>query len=122
MADLINSADIAVALGISKRGVELKAARESWSYHEVAVRGGKKRLFPLATLPADIRLALQKQAISAALPVIAKEIAAPVMTRADDPSLTGDQVLGRNARAGVLAALRRCGACRPRPGVVRKPP
>lgn len=53
-------AEIAGALGISKRSAERRAAAESWSFDEVPVRGGKQRLYPLATLPSGIAEAVDR--------------------------------------------------------------
>ncbi|WP_322741711.1 Mu transposase C-terminal domain-containing protein [Rhodocyclus tenuis] len=58
-------ADIAAALQISKQGVAARANRESWAFDEQSVRGGKQRRYPLATLPKDVRDAVQLQALHA---------------------------------------------------------
>lgn len=46
--------EIAKVLGITKRSVERRAEKESWPFEEVPVRGGRQRLYPLATLPVAI--------------------------------------------------------------------
>ncbi|MGQ0530553.1 MAG: hypothetical protein ACT4PG_12240, partial [Panacagrimonas sp.] len=51
-------AQIAEAMGITKHGAEVRAARESWPYTERPVRGGRQRLYALADLPGDVRRAL----------------------------------------------------------------
>lgn len=56
-------AEIATALGIGKRGVELRAVRESWIFDEVTVKGGKKRFYPLASLPTDVANAVHIHAM-----------------------------------------------------------
>lgn len=58
MADRVDIQSVADALGIGKRGCEIRAIRESWTYTEQAGRGGKKRLYPLATLPKAVREAI----------------------------------------------------------------
>ena len=49
---------IADALGMSKRGCEIRANRESWIYIEKEGRGGKRRHYPLASLPPAVHEAL----------------------------------------------------------------
>ena len=46
---------IAEALGIVKSTANERAKREAWGFEEQAGRGGKKRLYPLATLPSSVR-------------------------------------------------------------------
>ena len=96
---------ISDALGISRRSVERRAAKESWAFEECPVRGGKQRYYPLATLPKDIQDALQRNAIAAVLPAVAEKIAAPVVIQAPEHSLTDAQRLERDARKGVRAAV-----------------
>lgn len=105
MTTAITINDIATALGVSKQAVSQRALREAWEFDEITGRGGKKRVY--SVLPADIRTALQKQAISAALPVIATEIAAPVVLQAPEATLNDKQRLERDARLGVKAAIQR---------------
>lgn len=57
-ADAVDAREIAVALGVTKRAVELRAVREGWPYHDVAVRGGKRRLYPVVKLPSRVQAAL----------------------------------------------------------------
>ena len=96
---------ISDALGISRRSVERRAAKESWAFEECPVRGGKQRYYHLTTLPKDIQDALQRNAIAAALPAVAEKIAAPVVIQAPEHSLTDAQRLERDARKGVRAAV-----------------
>jgi len=49
---------IADALGINKSNAIRRAGRESWPYVEQPVRGGNRRLYAIADLPADVRTAL----------------------------------------------------------------
>lgn len=97
--------DIASALGVSKQAVAQRASRENWEFEEITGRGGKKRVF--SVVPKEIRDALQKQAVEAALPTIAKEVAAPVVLQAPEQTLTDKQRLERDARLGVKAAIQR---------------
>jgi putative transposase len=50
--------DIAQALGVTKQAVAQRANREAWPFEEITLRGGKRRLYPLATLPADVSRAV----------------------------------------------------------------
>ncbi len=50
--------EIAAAAGIGKRYAEKRAAREGWPYREVRGRGGRRRLYPVESLPEDIQAAL----------------------------------------------------------------
>lgn len=99
--------DIASALDVSKQMVARRADAETWLFDETPVRGGKQRLFSLATLPKDVQAAIKKKAIAAALPVIAEEIARPIVLQAPELTLTDKQRLERDARLGVKAAIRR---------------
>ncbi len=48
-------AEIADAMNAHRTSVARRAEKESWPFEQVAVRGGKQRLYPLATLPKPIR-------------------------------------------------------------------
>jgi transposase InsO family protein len=54
----VDAGAIASALSIAKRSVERRALKESWSFTEQAVRGGRRRLYALNTLPADVQAAV----------------------------------------------------------------
>ncbi len=58
MTSRVDINGIAAALGIGKRGCEIRAIREAWPFVESAVRGGKKRLYPAASLPTAVREAI----------------------------------------------------------------
>lgn len=108
----VTLADIALALSVHKTSVMRRADKESWAYSEVAVRGGKQRLYPVASLPAAIRNALLARHVESmtapAIPAIADTSAVPgratvSLTYCTD--LTDQQRLERDARHGVLAAI-----------------
>lgn len=103
----VTLSQISAALSVSKQAVAQRAARESWIFEEAAVRGGKERRYPIASMPGPIRDALQQQKIAAALPVIAEEVAAPIVLQAPEATLTDKQRLERDARIGVTAAIKR---------------
>lgn len=56
MTNTVDASTLADALGISKRAVQRRA--RSWPYLEVPSRGGKKRVYPIETLPEDVRVKL----------------------------------------------------------------
>lgn len=49
---------IAAALGVAKSSACDRAVREGWEFKEESVRGGKKRMYALASLPKAIRDAI----------------------------------------------------------------
>lgn len=51
-------AGIAHALRIAKRSAERRALKEAWPFSEESVRGGRRRLYPLASLPKDVQAAV----------------------------------------------------------------
>lgn len=79
-------ADIADALLVSKRGIEIRAQRESWMYRSEAVRGGKRRHYATVDLPADVQAALAQTQVG--------------LQAANEPS-----VAAADARAETLAAV-----------------
>lgn len=93
-------AEIAEATGVHRTSVMRRAEREAWPAEKV----GRSQAYPLASLPKDLQSALQQRAITAALPVIAKEIAAPIVLQAP-AVLTDRQRLERDARKGVKTAI-----------------
>ena len=46
---------LAEILGITERGIRKRANAEGWSFIEETLRGGRQKLFPIKTLPIDIR-------------------------------------------------------------------
>ncbi|PJK02019.1 hypothetical protein CO615_03315 [Lysobacteraceae bacterium NML75-0749] len=54
----VELSDIAQALGITYSAAKKRAAKLCWNYTEQSVRGGKKRFYPVASLPEDVRTAL----------------------------------------------------------------
>lgn len=59
---IYDCAAIADALGITKRAIELRAAKEYWPYTEQPVRGGRRRLFALPSLPGEVQAAVRRAA------------------------------------------------------------
>ena len=58
-ADHATIVEIAKALGLPRATATRRAAKEEWPFEEQPCRGGRKRLYPLATLPDAVRLADQ---------------------------------------------------------------
>lgn len=50
--------EIAEALGVSNRSTQYRALREGWPHREAPCAGRPKRLYPVGSLPADVRAAL----------------------------------------------------------------
>ncbi len=58
---------IAEALAQTKRAVQMRSQKENWAFTETPVRGGRRRLYNLASLPGDVQAAVVRhQAIQAA--------------------------------------------------------
>lgn len=53
--------EIAQALAVTRKSAHLRAKRDGWPFEEATGRGGKRRLFPLESLPAEVRVALMKR-------------------------------------------------------------
>jgi putative transposase len=114
MQDTVTAKDIAQALGISERAVQARAMKDSWPFEEVSCRGGKRRLYPLASLPEDVR-----QAIAAAMlaggpapttpPAVAASSLPAVPTKAPAPlaSLTAHQRETALARLAFVREIER---------------
>lgn len=110
----------------SEQNIRVRADREAWPFAEVPARGrnGTRREYLLSGLPVDLRQAIQKTALDAAVEGAASTVArhdatalkptgeaqpmklsaTPVVPFSD---LTDKQRLERDARTGVLAAVRR---------------
>lgn len=105
----------------AERNVRVRADRECWPFVTVPSRGrnGERREYPLDTLPAEVRRAIAQHQLSRAIEATpaavtsssaaaastgAVTIAAPAAFSSD---LTDRQRLERDARTGVLAAVRR---------------
>lgn len=58
LASSFDKRAIAGALGLSARAVEMRAAKQAWSYTEETGRGGRRRLYAMSALPADVQAAL----------------------------------------------------------------
>lgn len=66
---LCSLAEIVEVTGKARSGLFSRAAKEEWPFKEVVAKGGKKRHYPLATLPKDIRdaVSIKRAAEAAAL-------------------------------------------------------
>lgn len=106
MSDRVTIKDIAAALCVAQRSVERRAAKEAWPYQEEPCRGGRRRLYPIAKLPKPVAEAV------AAL-ILTRTIVAPIgympvdMAMPQAEAQTDRQRLERDARIGVLAAIRK---------------
>lgn len=107
----------------SKRGIEKLSQRQGWAFQEVAARGGRtgtRKEYAIAALPAPARQALLERKLAApttssspattagVLPATSLTLAGLLMPGgAPCADLTDHQRLERDARAGVVAAIRR---------------
>lgn len=122
--------EIAAALGVSKNAIEKRAVRNNWPFRETALRGGKKRYFPLVTLPPAVGDAVRKHRLGALMAAPCAVPSAPTLPTPPAPALaagalpavkpaagllipqscadlTDDQRIERDARSGVVKAIRR---------------
>lgn len=97
---------IMAALELSKSSACDRANKEAWQFIEQPGRGGKKRLYPLATLPGSVRDVVRARACVALAP--AAKVVAPVV---DAPKLP---VLSHLNRADFNKAQRECDTARGR--------
>lgn len=58
MTNKVDIKAISAALNVSRQACDKRAIKESWPFDEVPHPGGKKRLYPLATLPKAVREAI----------------------------------------------------------------
>lgn len=68
--------EIAAAMGCGKKKAWSTANKEAWPFHEVAHPGGKRRQYPLASLPKTVRSAVMAHRLNAAAPTVQNENAA----------------------------------------------
>ncbi len=57
----LTAASLSETLQINRGNVFKRAQKESWPFEEVSVKGGKQKLFPFASLPAAVQIAVQKR-------------------------------------------------------------
>ncbi|MBK1691005.1 helix-turn-helix domain-containing protein [Ectothiorhodospira mobilis] len=60
--------ELAEALGVTKQAVSARARREGWPYQEETCRGGRRRVYPQQSLPAEVRKAVVRQQAAAYAP------------------------------------------------------
>jgi len=68
---------IAEALGVVNSRAADRAKREAWPFDEQAGRGGKKRLYPLSSLPKTVRESVMGKRIHQVMVVTASVVVAP---------------------------------------------
>lgn len=109
--------EIAEAIGVHRTSIARRSDKEAWSFEEAAVRGGKKRFYPVASLPKDIREALARKALKLPAHAAASHentLPAPVKTprlpviRAPISAEQADaeQLICQQARLCILTAIR----------------
>jgi hypothetical protein len=65
MKSHVSIREIAAALRITKQVAQRRADKEHWPYIEEPTRGGRRRLYKISSLPADMQAALAERALSA---------------------------------------------------------
>jgi len=65
--DRVTAKDLAGALGVSKRAIQLRADREGWVYQEQQARGGAVRHYSVSSLPPAAQAALLPEVDPAAV-------------------------------------------------------
>ena len=108
MQDKVSAKDISQLLGISERAAQLRAGKESWPFEQVACRGGKRRLYPVLSLPEDVRQAMASFMLAGGSgvdtpPAVAAASVTAVQAPAAVPSSLGK--LTRRQREAALARL-----------------
>jgi putative transposase len=101
--------DLAEVLGVDPSSTKRRASRERWPYQEEAVRGGRRRRYAETALPADVRQALLRQAVTQAaqaLPVPeCPTLPTPGEERVRLAQMTDTQRAVLEARLTVLALI-----------------
>lgn len=99
--------DIALALGTHRTTVMRRADRESWPSCEEPWRGGVRKTYQTSDLPKDIREAMLLKAVATVPAPPAAQTASRDIVAVSPAELTDTQRQARDARAAVLAAIRR---------------
>ncbi len=108
MQDTVTAKEIAEVLRVSRQACQDRASKESWPFEEVSCRGGKRRLYPVRSLPEDVR-----QAIAAAMlaggpaPDTSPAVAAATLPASQAPSPLPSPLakLTKRQRDAALARL-----------------
>lgn len=106
--DRVAIKDIAEALALTERGARKRAATQKWPFvEEVLPTGAKRRLYPLSSLPEEVRAAYRDRQARASLTSPAVVPAAVPAPRAVPPatSLRAHQRAAMEARARLLAEV-----------------
>lgn len=120
--------ELAAALGVSERAVQKRAKNEDWPHRDAVLpTGNKKRLYAIERLPESVAAAVRRaRAMREAGAAAAAVLPAPTLVTSSAPAtgalpaatpaaglsladidLTDRQRLERDARAGVIQAIRR---------------
>lgn len=94
--------EIAAALGVSKNAIEKRAVRNNWPFRETALRGGKKRYFPLVTLPPAVGDAVRKHRLGALMAAPCAVPSAPTLSTPPAPALAAGALPAVKPAAGLL--------------------
>jgi len=108
--------ELAELLGMSERAVQLKAAKEGWPFEEQVGRGrgGKRRVYPMASLPPATREAISNALMASApaidAPAVPEAAPAPAVQATPTASLTAHQRETALARLAFVREIERAAA------------
>lgn len=113
----VDNKQIAIALNVTKRAVELRCAKEDWPFRPRAGRGGGRE-YCTATLPVDVREALERHVALQAAASIEKspefQAGKAAARRANLADTINAAVQRRTTETGAAAAAALTGAARAR--------
>lgn len=104
MSCILSAIQISDIIGVDRRSVLRRAETEGWAFDYVPSRGGPQKVFPLISLPAEIRDAVSRHRLQSSQ---APQLPAVVETAPSRPAtaLTDYQRKIMSARLAVLGAL-----------------
>lgn len=117
-AATVDIREIADALRLTKRSAERRAVKEGWGFEEVADRGGRRRRYPTASLPAVVQEAVRQHRAIKAAEAIAKSpgfVAGKTLARKLGVAEAVDAAVEKRAReSGTARAAARTGKAKQR--------
>lgn len=113
-----DAAQIAAALGVTKRAVNKRSEREKWPFIEQAVRGGKLKVYSIALLPEDVRESIRRaESLQAANTVVVSphyQAGAALARRLSIGEAVNARVAQRSCEQGASAAAGLTGVAKAR--------
>ena len=71
----VSATEIAEALGVHKRTVQLRAGRENWKFVSDTSRGGAARVYLVRHLPDEIRIQVARYRVAGGQMIVAPAVA-----------------------------------------------